>query len=181
MHLRIGFSIFAVAAFWAAPATADPVTFQPDGCDFQVSFPAAPASSQTRTRTSRGDDVTSDKATLSLDVEGKPNYFRAECTHIPNMGFVDEAILADNMRDLGETYKLQNVTTGVEHSGVAGPIGRLRGKGRVGGKDMTFEIRRYTGNADIFDLWIGADPDSFPSGADTAFLKSVKLNGQNLP
>jgi hypothetical protein len=112
-----------------------------------------------------------------MDVDGKANYFRAECTVVPHMGFVDEAILNDNMLRLGETYKLQNVSTGIEHSGVAGPIGRLRGKGRVGGKDMIFEIRRYTSKTAIFDVWIGSEPDSLPSATDTAFVKSVKLDG----
>jgi hypothetical protein len=178
--MRARFPIFVFAALWATHAAADPVTFQPAGCDFQLSFPAAPASSQSKTQTSRGDSVLSDKATLSLDVDGKPNYFRAECTRIPSMGFVDEAILTENMRDLGATYKLQNAVPGIEHNGVAGPIGKLRGKGQVGGKEMIFEIRRYTSKTNIFDAWIGADPESFPSGANTEFLKSIKLNGNAL-
>jgi hypothetical protein len=181
MRRRAGFWSVAGLLFWAAQAAADPVTFQPKGCDFQLSFPAAPTSSQTQTRTSRGDTVINDKATLSLDVDGKPNYFRAECTRIPSMGFVDEAILTENMRELGDTYKLQNAVPGIEHNGMAGPIGKLRGKGRVGGKEMVFEIRRYTSKVDIFDVWIGAGPDSFPSAAGTEFLKSIKLNGQSLP
>jgi hypothetical protein len=180
MRQRTGVLAFAIAALWAASAAADPVTFQPAGCDFQVSFPAAPAPSQTKAPTSRGDVVVTDKASLSLDVDGKPNYLHAECTHIPDMGFVDEDVLNNVMQELGETYKLQNVSTGIEHSGVAGPIGRLHGKGRVGGKDMTFEIRRYTSKSAIFDIWIGTDPDSFPSVVDTEFLKSVKLDGKDL-
>jgi hypothetical protein len=180
MRQGTGVWIFAIAALWTADATADPVTFQPAGCDFQVSFPAAPTVSQTSTQTDRNDTVVNDKATLSMDVDGNANYFRAECTVVPHMGFVDEAILNDNMLRLGETYKLQNVSAGIEHSGAAGPIGRLRGKGRVGGKDMIFEIRRYTSKTAIFDVWIGTDPDSFPSAADSAFLKSVKLDGQDL-
>ena len=74
-----------------------------------------------------------------------------------------------------------DVTTGIEHNAIAGPIGRLHGKGRVGGKDMTFEIRRYTSKTAIFDVWIGTDPDSFPSATDTAFLKSITLDGQVVP
>jgi hypothetical protein len=180
MRQPIGFSI-AMALLWIASASADPVTFQPEGCDFQLSFPAAPNASQSKTQTDRGDSVVNDKASLSLEVEGKANYFRAECTRIPHMGFVDEAILTENMRVLGETYKLENVTTGIDHNSVAGPVGRLRGKGRVGGKEMIFEIRRYTSKASIFDVWVGAGPDSFPSGVNTSFLKSIKLDGQAVP
>jgi hypothetical protein len=124
--------------------------------------------------------VVNDKATLSMAVDGKANYLRAECTVIPHMGFVDEAILTDNMHNLGETYKLQNGITGIEHSGVAGPVGRLQGKGRAGGKDMIFEIRRFTSKTAIFDVWIGSEPDVFPSAADTVFLKSVKLDGKDV-
>ena len=181
MRQPTGVLIFAIAALWTVGATADPVIFQPTDCDFQVSFPAAPAPSQTKAPTSRGDVVVIDKASLSLDVDGKSNYLRAECTHIPDMGFVDEDVLNNVMQELGGTYKLQNVTTGIEHNAIAGPIGRLHGKGRVGGKDMTFEIRRYTSKTAIFDVWIGTEPDAFPSSTDTAFLKSVTLDGQVVP
>jgi hypothetical protein len=178
MRQCLGFSV-AIALAGLASASADPVTFP--GCDFQLSFPAPPAPSQTKTQTDRGDSVVDDKATLSLDVDGKPNYFRAECTRVPHMGFVDEAILTENMHALGESYKLENLSSGIEHHGAAGSVGRLRGRGRVGGKEMIFEIRRYTSKTSIFDVWIGAAPDSFPSSANTAFLKSVKLDGQDIP
>lgn len=181
MRQRSIFWSVAGALFWAAQASADPVTFQPEGCDFQLSFPAAPAASQSKTQTSRGDNVVSDKASLSLEVEGKANYFRAECTRVPHMGFLDEAILTENMHELGATYKLQNVSTGVDHKGVAGAVGWLHGKGRVGGKDMAIEIRRYTSKTAIFDVWIGAEGDAFPTAAGTAFLKSIKLDGKEVP
>ena len=162
----------------ASNALADPVNFHPEGCDFEVSFPAAPTAGQTKTQTSRGDNVVTDRASLSLDTDGKANYLRAECTHIPGMGFVDEDVLKDVMSGLGDSYKLQNVIVSVEHNAAVGPIGRLHGKGNVGGKEMTIEIRRFISKSDIFDVWTGAEPDAFPSAADTAFLASVKLNGQ---
>ena len=159
-------------------AIADPVAFHPEGCDFEVSFPSAPAASQSKTQTNRGDDVVTDRASLSLTADGKLNYLRAECTHIPNMGFVDEDVLKDVMRGLGESYKMENVTVGIEHNAALGAIGRLRGKAKLGGKDLTIEIRRYISKSDIFDVWTGAEPDIFPTPANTAFIGSVKLNGQ---
>ncbi|HWC63948.1 MAG TPA: hypothetical protein VG501_10020 [Rhizomicrobium sp.] len=161
-------------------AFADPVAFHPANCGFEVSFPGAAAVTQSKTQTSRGDAVVTDKASLSAELDGKPHYLRAECTHIPNMGFVDEDVLKNVMQELGGTYKLQNLAVSVEHNAVAGPVGKLRGKGKVGGKEMTIEIRRYTSKTDIFDVWIGAEPDVFPTAADAAFLQSVKLGGQDV-
>jgi hypothetical protein len=96
------------------------------------------------------------------------------------MGFVDEAILKNNMNDLGNAYKVQNFNASIEKNAVAGPVGRLHGKAKSGGKDIVLEIYRYTGPTSIFDVWIAAEPDAFPLEAQTAFLKSIKLNGQNL-
>ncbi len=173
-------STFAVVAIWAAGAAADPVVFQPEGCDFQLSFPAAPSLTQQKQTTNRGDEVVTGKAELHLDVGGKANILRAECSKIPHMGFMDEAILSDNMRDLADAYKLQSPGVAVLHNKLAGPVGRLHTRARSGGKDITLEIYRYTSASNIFDVWIGAEPDAFPSEATTAFLKSVKLNGQDI-
>jgi hypothetical protein len=177
---RVGTLCLFAMMFFAAPSLADPVSFHPANCGFEVSFPAAPAVTQSKTETSRGDAVITDKASLSSELDGKPNYLRAECTHIPNMGFVDEDVLKNVMQELGGTYKLQNAMVAVEHNAVAGPVGKLRGKGKVGGKDMTIEIRRYISKTDIFDVWIGAEPDAFPTAAGTAFLQSVKLDGKDV-
>jgi hypothetical protein len=181
-----------IAAFLliVAPAFADPVSFHPANCGFEVRFPAEPAVTQSKTETSRGDSVVTDKASLNTASDGKPQYLRAECTHIPNMGFVDEDVLKNVMQELGETYKLQNAAVSLEHNAVSGPVGKLRGKAKVGGRDMTIEVRRFTSKTDIFDVWIGAEPDSFvwigaepdsfPAAAGALFLQSVLLNGQEV-
>jgi hypothetical protein len=178
MMARVTMHCLFAMAFFAAPAFADPVVFHPANCDFDVAFPGAPAVTQSKTETSRGDAVVTDKASLSAELDGKPHYLRAECTHIPNMGFVDEDVLKNVMQELGETYKLQNAIISLEHNALSGAVGKLHGKGRVGGKEMTIEVRRYISKTDIFDVWIGAEPDSFPTSADSAFLQSVRLNGQ---
>ena len=64
---------------------------------------------------------------------------------------------------------------------VAGSVGRLHARARSGGKDVILEIYRYTSASNIFDVWVGAEPDAFPTEAETAFLKSIKLNGQVVP
>jgi hypothetical protein len=180
MHQEKRLAIIATAFAWAMPAFADSITFHPEHCDFEASFPATPTITQSKAETSRGDAVVTDKASLGATLDGKPAYLRAECTFIRGMGFVDEDVLKNVMRDLGETYKLQNAVITVEHNAVAGPVGKLRGRGRVGGKDMVIEIRRYTSKTEIFDLWIGAEPDAFPTAADMAFLQSLRMNGQDV-
>ena len=179
MRLAMGISAGAFLLL-ASAAFADPVVFHPEGCDFALSFPAAPTVAQTKTQTNRGNDVVTDRASLNIAVDGKANYLRAECTRIPNMGFTDEDVLKDVMHGLGESYKMENVIVTLEHNGAVGAIGKLHGKGKVGGKDMTIEIRRFISKSDIFDVWTGAEPDVFPTAAGTAFLGSVTLNGQAL-
>ena len=162
-------------------AAADPASFHPEGCDFQISFPAPPTESQVKASTDRGDTIVTNKAELHPDAGGKISILRAECSKIPHMGFMDESILTANMQDLATAYKLQSPSAGVLRNKVVGPIGRLHAKARSGGKDITLEIYRYTSGSSIFDVWIGAEPDSFPTDAQSAFLKSIKLNGQDVP
>jgi hypothetical protein len=173
-------SIFAIALS-TVNAFADPVAYQPEGCDFQITFPSSPTQSQVKASTDRGDTIVTNKADLHLDVGGKANILRAECSKIPHMGFMDESILTANMQDLANAYKLQSPSVGILHNKVAGSIGKLHAQARSGGKDIILEIYRYTGPNSIFDVWIGAEPDVFPSEAETAFLKSIKLNGQDIP
>ena len=174
-------SVAMAATLWAASAAADPVVFQPEGCDFQLTFPAAPIPAQQKSATSRGDTVVTNKAELHLDADGRPNIFRAECTRVAHMGSMDESILADNLRDLAGAYKIQNAAVSVRRNRVAGSVGLIHGRLALGGKDFTIELRRYTGPNNIFDVWIGAEPDAFPTEADNEFLKSIKLNGTEVP
>ncbi len=92
----------------ASPAWADPIMFAPEGCDFQIGFPAAPTVTQSKSDLNRGDAVITNRAVLRSTADGKSDFLRAECTRIPSMGFVDEAILKDNMTELAASYKLQN-------------------------------------------------------------------------
>jgi hypothetical protein len=176
----IRFSIVAAAMSWSAPASADPVVFAPDGCDFQVRFAAAPTVTQSKSTLNRGDAVVTNRADLRSTVDGKTDFLRAECTKIPSIGFVDEAILKDNMNDLAASYKLQNPLITIQRNKLTGAVGKIHATAHVGGQDITLEIYRYTGAANIFDVWVGASPDTFPSAADTAFQKSLKLNGADL-
>ena len=162
-------------------AAADPVAFGPEGCDFALTFPSAPIQSQVKTSTDRGDTIVTNKAELHPDAGGKLSILRAECSKIPHMGFMDESILNDNMQQLASAYKLQSPLVSVLRNQVAGSVGRLRAKARSGGKDITLEIYRYTSGSSIFDVWIGAEPDVFPTQAQAAFLKSIKLSGKDVP
>ena len=173
-------SLFAICLSTLS-AAADPAAFHPEGCDFQISFPAPPTQSQVKASTDRGDTIVTNKAELHLDAGGKVSILRAECSKIPHMGFMDESILNDNMQQLASAYKLQSPLVSVLRNQVAGSVGRLRAKARSGGKDITLEIYRYTSGSSIFDVWIGAEPDAFPTEAQSAFLKSIKLNGQDIP
>ena len=175
-----GFLGFAFLVFCAGAAQADPVTIKPDACDFALTFPDAPTQSQTKSRTNRGDDVVTNRADLKLDVNGKTNFFRIECTKIPHQGQVDEEILRQNMSDLAASYKLEAATVSVDHNKLTGAAGHIQGRAKLGGKDITLRIDRYTSTNDILDVWTGAEPDAFPSDAGTQFLKTITFNGQNL-
>ena len=85
-------------------AAADPASFHPEGCDFQISFPAPPTESQVKASTDRGDTIVTNKAELHPDAGGKVSILRAECSKIPHMGFMDESILTANMQDLAIAY-----------------------------------------------------------------------------
>jgi hypothetical protein len=172
-----GLSVIIAALAWSTGATADPVPFHPEGCDFEISFPSAPATSQTKTETDRGDSV----ATMRAVVNDGANYLRAECTHVPAMHFLDEDILRNTMRDMATSYKLDNSNTRIDHNDVSGPIGWLHGQGKLGGKDVTIEVRRFTGKASIFDVWIAAAPGVFPAPAEADFLKTIKADGKLVP
>lgn len=180
MHGFKGFLGFALIA-WCSAAHADPVAVKLDNCDFAFTFPAAPSQSQTKSRTSRGDDVLTNRADLRLDINGKTNFFRVECTKIPRQGQMDETILRQNMKDLAETYKIQAALVSVDQNRAAGAVGHIQGRATLGGKPVTLKIDRYTSANNIADVWTGAEPDVFPSEADTQFLKAITFNGELLP
>jgi len=171
---------FSLLLFAASAAEADPVTIKPEACDFAVTFPDAPTQSQTKSKTDRGDDVITNRADLKLDVNGKTNFFRIECTKIPHQGLVDEQILKDNMTNLAAAYKLEGAVVSVDHNKLTGAVGHIQGRAKLAGKDITLRIDRYTSTGDIFDIWTGAEPDAFPSDAGGQFLKSISLGGQSL-
>ncbi len=173
----LGFSIIA----WCGAAQADPVTVKFDDCDFGFTFPAAPSQSQTKSRTSRGDDVITNRADLKLDISGKTNFFRVECTRIRRQGQMDETILKQNMKDLAETYKIQAALVSVDQNRAAGSVGHIQGRATLGGKPITLKIDRYTSANNIADVWTGAEPEVFPSEADAQFLKAITFNGEPLP
>jgi hypothetical protein len=176
-----GFSGAVLVVLCAGVAQADPVTIKPDNCDFGFTFPAAPTQSQTKSKTSRGDDVVTNRADLRADLGGKTNFFRIECTKIPRQGQMDEEILRQNMKDLAASYKLDGANVSVDHNAATGAVGHIQGHATLGGKAVTLRIDRYTSANDILDVWTGAEPDAFPSDAGTAFLKAMTFNGQTLP
>ena len=175
-----GFLGFSLCALSAGLAHADPVSVKPDNCDFAFRFPAAPTQSQTKSKTSRGDDVITNRADLKLDVNGKTNFFRVECTKIPRQGQMDEEILRQNMKDLAETYKLQAPLVFVDHNKLTGAVGHIQGRATLGGKPVTLKIDRYTSANNIMDVWTGAEPEVFPSEADAQFLQAITFNGEKL-
>jgi hypothetical protein len=175
-----GFLGFALIACCGA-AHADPVSVKPENCDFGFTFPAAPSQSQTKSKTNRGDDVITNRADLKLDINGKTNFFRIECTRIPRQGQMDETILKANMKDLAETYKIQAALVSVDQNRAVGSVGHIQGRATLGGKPITLKIDRYTSVNNIMDVWTGAEPDNFPSEADTQFLKAITFNGEPLP
>jgi hypothetical protein len=179
MRVFQGFLGFAVMTCGGA-AWADPVAIHPDNCDFAFSFPAAPTQNQTKSKTSRGDDVITNRADLKLDVNGKTHFFRVECTKIPHQGQMDEEILRQNMKDLAETYKLQAALVSVDHNKLTGAVGHIQGRATLGGKPLTLRIDRFTSANNILDVWTGAEPDVFPSEADSQFLQAITVNGQKL-
>ena len=174
-----GFLVFAMIALCGA-AHADPVTIQPDGCDFAFTFPAAPTQNQTKTNTDRGDDVITNRADLRLDVNGKTNFLRIECTKIPRQSQMDEEILRQNMKDLAAGYKLEAPLVSVDHNAKTGAVGHIQGRAKLGGKDIMLRIDRYTSSNDILDVWTGAEPDAFPSDAGKAFLVAMTFKGEAL-
>jgi hypothetical protein len=176
-----GFLGFILLALAASAVQADPVTVKPDACDFAFTFPAAPTQSQSKSKTDRGDDVVTNRADLKLDVNGKSNFFRIECTKIPHQGLIDEEILKENMTDLAASYKLEGAIATVDHNKLLGAVGHVQGRAKLGGKDITLRIDRYTSSNDILDVWTGAEPDAFPSDAGAQFLKSITFNDQPLP
>jgi hypothetical protein len=171
---------FILLIITASAAQANLVTVKPEACDFAVTFPAAPTQSQTKSKTDRGDDVLTNRADLKLDVNGKTNFFRLECTKIPHQGLVDEEILKENMNGLAASYKLEGVVVSVDHNKLTGAVGHIQGRAKLGGKDITLRIDRYTSTSDILDVWTGAEPDAYPSDAGAQFLKSITFNGENL-
>ena len=180
MRVFQAFLGFIVLALAASAAHADPVTIKPDACDFAFTFPAAHAQSQTKSKTDRGDDVVTNRADLKLDVNGKTNFFRVECTKIPHQGSIDEEILKENMSGLAASYKLEAAVVSVDHNKLTGAVGHIQGRAKLGGKDITLRIDRYTSTNDILDVWTGAEPDAFPSEAGAQFLGAISFNGQAL-
>ena len=161
MHGFRAFLGFVFLALAAGAAQADPVTVKPDACDFAFTFPAAPIQSQTKSKTDRGDDVVTNRADLKLDVNGKTNFLRIECTRIPHQGLIDEEILKENMSGLAAGYKIQDALVSVDHNKLTGAVGHIQGRAKLGGKDITLRIDRYTSTNDILDVWTGAERTHF--------------------
>jgi hypothetical protein len=72
------------------------------------------------------------------------------------------------------------VVVSVDHNKLTGAVGHIQGRAKLGGKDITLRIDRYTSTSDILDVWTGAEPDAYPSDAGAQFLKSITFNGENL-
>ncbi len=179
MRKIAGFVAVAVI-LGCAQAAADPVVYQPEGCDFAVTFSAPPKRTLLKTLTNRGDAVLTYRAELQSDAAGKLTLLRAECTAIPRMGFVDDQILKGVMDQVGKDEKLKSPRSFFERNKLTGTVGRLRGRREIDSKDVTVELRRYFGDNTMLDVWIGAETDAYPPAEGDAFLKTITLKGKSL-
>jgi hypothetical protein len=155
------------------------VAFQPPHCDFQTVFVVAPDIKEAVMPDGQGKLQKSVTANLGVVLEGKPNFFRAECTEANVPAQLDEKLLLDDMNTIAKANGLRKPHTWVEKDN-SRLIGRVRGEFTDSAATYVIDIHRFFGKHSVFDVWIGSPPDTFPSKGNLIFLKEIKVNGKRM-
>ena len=161
------------------PANAQ-VAFQPPGCEFRAVFVVAPNVKTATMPDKNGKSQTETIASLGVMLDGKPNFFRAECIDAEVPTSVDEALLQEDMQTIASGNNLRKAVVWVEKSSGGALIGRIRGEFTDSVATYQLEIRRYLGQHNIMDVWVGAPPGVFPSEGNLIFLKELQRDGKPL-
>ena len=156
------------------------VAFQPSGCEFRAVFVGAPDVKTATMPDENGKPQTETIASLGVMLDGKPNFFRAECIDAQVPANVDEALLQEDMQAIATGNHLRKAIVWVEKSSGGELVGRIRGEVTDGVTTYQLEIRRYLGRHNIMDVWVGAPPEAFPSEGNLIFLKELRRDGKPL-
>lgn len=162
-----------------SPAKAQ-VAFPKSGCEFQVFFLDEPKVSSASVKDGAGNLVKSDIADWSVAIKGVTHYFRAECAHVPGARKVysrDEDII-DDMNALAAAQSLQSPKVFVKTIDGVGKVGEISGVMVARGISLRIDVRRYFGDAAIFDLYAASDPSAFPTENVSMFMRSISRNGK---
>jgi hypothetical protein len=178
--LRRGKMLLAIA-FGVLPISASAqVAFQPPSCEFRVIFVSTPDITNTTVNDDQGNPQTEAIAQLDPVLDGKPNYFRAECMIVSVPKLIDERALLDDMQTLANGNKLRKATAWIEKKSGGEMIGRVRGEFTDTVTTYVLDIRRYIGAHSVMDVWVGSPPDIFPSRGNLIFLKELTKDGAPL-
>ena len=156
------------------------VAFQPSNCDFQAVFVSSPDIKTASMLDENDKPVQSVIASLDVILDGKPNLFRAECIVAPVPATLDEKLVLEDMKTIADGNHLKDAQTWVEKSASGELVGRARGQISDTVTNYVIDIRRYFSRHNIFDVWVGSPPDSFPSEGNLIFIKEVRLNGSRI-
>jgi hypothetical protein len=158
------------------PASAQ-VAFQPPNCEFRAVFVWSPDITSAIMNDDKGNPQKETIASLNGIVDGKPNFFRAECIIATVSKNADEQAFLDDMNTIAKGNNLKEPVSWVEKKSTGEMVGHVRGEFTDSVATYVLDIRRYLGSQSVLDVWVGSPPDTFPSRGNLIFLKELQRNG----
>jgi hypothetical protein len=160
----------------SSPASAQ-VAFQPPNCEFRAVFLFAPDITTATMNDENGNPQRETIASLNPIIDGKPNFFRAECMVVPVPRAIEEKTLLEDMQTIASGNRLKKAVAWIEKNPSGEMVGHVRGEITDSAATYVLDIRRYLGSQSILDVWVGSPPDIFPSQGNLIFLKELRRNG----
>jgi hypothetical protein len=173
--------LLANLTLWFAfsPASAQ-VAYQPPNCEFRAVFVVSPDITTAIVNDDKGNPQSETIANLNLILDGKPNFFRAECMIVSVPKIIEEKTFLEDMQTIARGNNLRKAVAWIETKPTGEMVGHVRGEFTDSVATYVLDIRRYLGSQSVLDVWVGSPPDTFPSQGNIIFLKELRRNGEPL-
>lgn len=158
-------AVFLTSLVLVGAAQAAPQAFNPEGCDFAVTFPDEPRIRYV---------IVPDFGEIQeAEIDDHRGLMRANCIHAEKILFYeDRQLLLDTLRAFAEQNGLGYVSYFHEEVPLGIRAG-ARGTKRISGRWTTYETWWYVSRRSVLSLTVGHDSELYPSREISEFLDSV--------